>query len=226
MIRMLPILAILVGMLSGCTIHQSIGDNLGSAASKPKGQSFTEVGPRWNHENTALLYVYRPATQWSMDEFESPSFNVNNKRIFNIKGGSYTWYEMKPGNYDVVMRRGIMGFEGINTLVIKTIAELGLDVEAGNVYYLRYSEIDPPESTPQQNEALQGDGPLQLVDKDIALAELASTKMLHHSRGLLSPKSTEKDKDLERVFEGNLEGSGNDAPSTKTKTKEEDWWPF
>lgn len=226
MIRILPILAMLVGMLSGCTIHQSIGDNLGSAGSEPKGQRFTEVGPRWNHENTALMYVYRPATKWSMDEFEAPSFNVNSKRIFNIKGGSYTWYEMQPGSYDIVMRRGIMGFEGVNTLVIKTIAELGLEVEAGKVYYLRYSEIDPPETTPQQRDSLVGDGPLQLVDKDLALAELSSTKMLHHSRGLLKPLKTEEDKDLERVFEGNLDGSGNSAPSTKSKTKEEDWWPF
>lgn len=226
MIRILPILAVLLSMLSGCTIHQSIGDNLGSAAAKPKGQDFVEVGPRWNHQETALLYVYRPATQWSMDEFESPSFNVNDKRVFNIKGGSYTWYEMKPGSYDVVMRRGLMGFEGINDLVIKTIAELSLDVEVGQTYYLRYSEIEPPEVTPQKQATLIGDGPLQLVDKDLALAELKNTKMLHKSRGLLKPRDAIEDDELERVFEGNIERSGTNAPTSKGQTTEEEWWPF
>ncbi len=226
MIRILPILAVLLSMLSGCTIHQSIGDNLGSAAGKPKGQVFKEVGPRWNHEHTALLYVYRPATQWSMDEFEAPSFNVNDKRLFNIKGGSYTWYEMKPGSYDVVMRRGLMGFEGINTLVIKTVAELGLEAEAGQVYYLRYSEIEPPAVTPQKEIIVIGDGPLQLVNKDLALAEISATKMLHHSRGLLQPRSAYEDDELERVFEGNIERSGTNTPTTKSQTKEEEWWPF
>lgn len=226
MIRILPILVVLLSMLSGCTIHQSIGDNLGSAGGKPKGQDFKEVGPRWNHEHTALLYVYRPATQWSMDEFEAPSFNVNDKRLFNIKGGSYTWYEMKPGNYDVVMRRGLLGFEGVNTLVIKTVAELGLEAKAGQVYYLRYSEIEPPEVTPQKEATLVGNGPLQLVDKDLALAELPVTKMLHHSRGLLQPRRVTQDEAMERVFDGDTEGTGTNTPTTKGQTKEEEWWPF
>lgn len=226
MIRILPILAVLLSVLSGCTIHQSIGDNLGSAASKPKGQDFAKVGPRWNHEQAALLYVYRPATQWSMDEFESPSFNVNDKRIFNIKGGSYTWYEMKPGHYDIVMRRGLMGFEGINNLVIKTIAELSLDVQSGKVYYLRYSEIEKPDTTPDAETQVIGDGPLQLVDQELALAELSKTNMLHKSRGLLKPREEAADDELERVFEGKIEDSDSNAPSTKSQTQEEDWWPF
>lgn len=228
MIKRLSILAVLISLLSGCgiKIHQSIGDSHGSAAFKPKGQEYKAVGPRWNHEGTALLYVYRPATEWSMDEFEAPSFNVNDKRLFNIKGGSYTWYEMKPGTYDIVMRRGITGFEGVNNLVIKTIAELSLETEVGKVYYLRYSEVEPPELDPSKDEALVGDGPLQLVDKELALAELPKTKMLHKGRGLLQPREVEEDKDLERVFDGNIEGSGNNVPATKGQTKEEEWWPF
>lgn len=226
MIRILPILAVLLSMLNGCTIHQSIGDSHGSAVFKPKGQNFTEVGPRWNHEQAALLYVYRPASQWAMDEFEAPSFNVNDKRLFNIKGGSYTWYEMQPGHYDLVMRRGLMGFEGVNNLVIKTVAELALDVEAGKVYYLRYSEVEPPATTPDNKAPLIGNGPLQMVDKELALAEMPTTKMLHHGRGFLKPRDAVKDQDLERVFDGGFDKPDSNAPSTKPATSEEEWWPF
>lgn len=228
MIRKLSILAVLIGLLSGCgiKIHQSIGDSHGSAAFKPKGQEFKVVGPRWNHEGTALLYVYRPATEWSMDEFEAPSFNVNDKRLFNIKGGSYTWYEMQPGTYDIVMRRGITGFEGVNNLVIKTIAELSVKTDAGKVYYLRYSEVEPPEKAPGQADELIGDGPLQFVDKELALSEMAQTKMLHKGRGLLKSREVAADEELERVFEGKIDNSSNVAPTTNTQTTEEEWWPF
>ena len=73
----------------------------------PDGHEYKPVGYRWDYERNALLYVYRPATRWSMDEVEAPSFNVNGKRLFNIKGGSYTWYELEPGQYDFLVRRGI-----------------------------------------------------------------------------------------------------------------------
>ena len=220
-IRVLSTLA-LVAMVSGCTIHQSIGDNFGSAMSKPKGQDFKPVGPRWDFEHNALLYVYRPSSKWADDEFEAPSFNVNDKRLFNIKGGAYTWYELIPGDYDVVMRRGLFGIEGFNDIVLKKISEFALHAEAGEVYYLRYSEIDPPKENEehQHRVAKIGDGPLQLVSAELALDELSATKMLHHGRDLLKPRSVVEDKDLQRVFEGQVD------PKTEKPATKEEWWPF
>ena len=218
----------LLALLQGCTIHHSIGDNFGSFVSEPDGQAFKPVGPRWDYENTALLYVYRPATQWSMDELETPSFNVNDERLFNLKGGAYTWYEMEPGQYNVVMRRGLMGLEGVGSLVIKTLARLQLDVQAGKVYYLRYSEIDPPKIKPDLETNPVGDGPLQMVAPSMALSELPVTRLLHRGRDRLKPLPKPEDKALQQVFDGQLEAgeAPSDGARARPKTKEEDWWPF
>lgn len=228
MIRILSIVAIFA-FVSGCTVHQSIGDNYGSGVKKPHGQDFKPVGPRWDFEHNALLYVYRPSSQWANDEIEAPSFNMNDKRLFNIKGGGYTWYELKPGEYDVVMRRGLFGLEGVNNLILKKVAALSLDVKAGETYYLRYSEIDVPQESASSTLQRLGDGPLQLVSADLALAELPATKMMHHGRDLLEPRPVPEDSDLERVFDGQL-GTEEDSKargrsSDQPKTKEE-WWPF
>lgn len=228
MIRILSIVAIFA-FVSGCTVHQSIGDSFGASVKKPHGQSFKPVGPRWDFEHNALLYIYRPSSQWADDEFEAPSFNVNDKRLFNIKGGGYTWYELKPGDYDVVMRRGLLGIEGVNNSVIKKVAELALTVTAGETYYLRYSEIDAPKEQAGNQQQHLGDGPLQLVSSELALTELPVTKMMHHGRDLLEPRPVPEDPDLERVFEGQLDiesdAKARGRSDKQPKTKEE-WWPF
>jgi hypothetical protein len=240
MIRILQVSVCLLALatLSGCTIHQSIGDSFGSYVSSPDGQDFKPVGYRWDYENTALLYVYRPATEWSMDELETPSFNVNGERLFNIKGGGYTWYEMEPGQFEIVVRRGIFGFEGIEWFEIKRVAEIEFEAKAGKVYYLRYSEIDPPVIDPDLEEIPLGDGPLQLVAPSRALEELKSVQMIHKGRGLLAAREIEVDDDLQKVFEAGIDVDDNGASSAtsggqsptgikaRPRTKEEEWWPF
>lgn len=225
-----------LSVLTGCTVHHSFGDHFGAYVAPAEEQPFKTVGYRWDYQNTALLYVYRPATEWSMDELETPSFNVNGERLFNIKGGSYTWYEMEPGSYDIVMRRGIFGFEGIGWFEIKRLAEIYLQAEAGKVYYLRYSEIDPPVIDPDLEDIPLGDGPLQLVAPSRALAELENTQMIHHGRGLLAAQETQVDESLQQVFDAGLnqeevfESSDPYADDTglkaRPRSKEEEWWPF
>ena len=178
------IVTLFAALLSGCTVNQSIGDSFGSAVRKPHGQEFAPVTD-WNKAQQALLYVYRPVSQWSNDEFESPSFNVNGKRVFNIKGGAYTWYLLEPGFYDIVMRRGVLGFEGVNNYNLSTITEMHLEATPGKVFYLRYSEID----TPDENTNVLVNGPLQAVSAELALAELKQTKLLHRSGKLLAARA-------------------------------------
>ena len=222
--------------LTGCTVHQSIGDSFGSYVSEPDGQAFKPVGYRWDYEHTALVYVYRPATQWSMDELESPSFNIDDKRLFNIKGGGYSWFEMEPGAYDMVMRRGLLGLEGIDNLVLRTVAKLRFEATAGSVYYLRYSEIDPPAMDSSGAFTPVGDGPLQLVPPALALSELPVTHMLDRGRFRVKPKGEEV---AEEAVAGAAEapaanGLPQQAPAAgeagelkaRPRTKAEDWWPF
>lgn len=235
----------------GCSsLHITTFDNFGSYPKwlfSPKGQYYKSVGYRWDYEKHALLYVYRPATEWSMDEVEAPSLNVNGERLFNFKGGGYTWYEMEPGMYDFVVRRGIFGFEGIGDLVFRKYSDFDLNVEAGKVYYLRYSEVDPQNMMITEDGSMGGDGPLQLVGHDLAVREMNKTKLIHHGRELIAASDRENEESEEQVIATQeakpreaqpvqeapqtfyIEEEEADTPEglkAKPRSTEEEWWPF
>jgi len=241
-------------LIAGCSsVHITTFDNFGSYPKwlfSPKGQYYKSVGYRWDYEKYALVYIYRPATEWSMDEVEAPSLNVNGERLFNFKGGGYTWYEMEPGTYDFVVRRGIFGFEGVGDLVFRTYSDFDLNLEAGKVYYLRYSEVDPQNMIITQDGSLGGDGPLQLVGHDLAVTEMNKTRLHHHGRELIRAKAREKDEEQAdtvmasksasqpasaaeqeepQTFYIEEENTETDAPEglrAKPRSTEEEWWPF
>ena len=222
---------LLAALLSGCTVYQSIGVSAGTYLSEPDGQEFRPVKHRWDFEHTALLYVYRPASQWADDELESPSFYVNDEHKFNLKGRGYTWYELEPGIHHIVMRRPLMGLEGVKMgdfldFTLKQIAQFDLSVNAGQVYYLRYSEVEPIEPGPSEDLVVLSDGPLQLVPASVALAEIGENRMLDYGRELIAaapvPAPEEVSAEAQIEAEENTEG----GPKAKPKTKEEEWWPF
>lgn len=205
------LLMLMVALLPGCTIYHAIGDDFGSYIAPPDGQEFKPVGYRWDYEHTALIYVYRPASTWSNDELETPSFYMSEERLFNIKGDSYTWYELEPGGHEIVIRRPLLGLSGGEfsgvvfdikftnplDLTLKTVSELRLNAKAGEVYYLRYSEVD-------QDAALFKDmtfnkDPLSIVTPEVALAEIKETQMLHRGRGLVALSPTEREEHKEHT---------------------------
>lgn len=243
MIR-IGLLLLSVLMLPSCTIYQSIGHNFGSFVSAPNGQDFQPVGYRWDYEHTALVYVYRPASTWANDELEAPSFYLNDEHLFNIKGNGYTWYELKPGNHEVKIRRPLMGMEGINVtdvvdFTLKMVTELELNAKAGTVYYLRYSEVD--KDAAKFADMTFHENPLQVVTPDVALTEIQQTNMLDEGRGLIAAipvvekkkvklataktKAGSNDQDIE----GSDNGSGkNTADGDNSEQAEENksWSPF
>jgi hypothetical protein len=183
------LLLLSVFILPSCTIYQSIGHNFGSFVSAPNGQDFQPVGYRWDYEHTALVYVYRPASTWANDELEAPSFYLNDEHLFNIRGDGYTWYELKPGNHEVKIRRPLLGLEGfavfnVIDFTLKMVTELKVNAKAGQVYYLRYSEVDKDAAKFADMTFL--DNPLQAVTPDVALAEIQQTRMLDEGRDLIS----------------------------------------
>jgi hypothetical protein len=214
------LLMLMVVLLPGCTIYHAIGDDVGSYIAPPSGQDFQPVGYRWDYEHTALIYVYRPGTTWSNDELETPSFYMNDDRLFNIKGDGYTWYELKPGNHEIVIRRPLMGLSGIKFsesvgFTLKEVTRMDLTAEAGKVYYMRYSEVD-------QDAALFKNmtfnkNPLELVTPDVALPEMNETQMIHHGRGLIAALVDPDDVQLVEVGE-----SVNEAEAST----ESSWNPF
>jgi hypothetical protein len=235
MIR-IGLLLLSVLMLPSCTIYQSIGHNFGSFVSAPNGQDFQPVGYRWDYEHTALIYIYRPSSTWADDELEAPSFYLNDDRLFNIKSNGYTWYELKPGNHDVKIRRPLMGLEGIDVtnvvdFTLKMVTELSLNAKAGNVYYLRYSEVD--KDAAKFSDMTFHDNPLQVVTPEVALAEIQQTNMLDEGRGLIAAiPVVEKKKVTLAAATVNTEESGDSSDGNsedKADEKAEEsksWSPF
>lgn len=224
------LLLLTVFMLPGCTIYQSIGHSFGSFVAAPNGQDFQPVGYRWDYEHTALLYVYRPSSTWANDELESPSFYLNDENMFNIRGNGYTWYELKPGIHQVLVRRPLMGLEGIKVdgaldFTLKMVTELELNARAGQVIYLRYSEID--KDAAKFEDMTFNDNPLQAVTPQVALAEMQQTKMLNEGRKLISPPLSE-----EELAQKAAEEAADNKPSTSNseenieETSEKSWSPF
>jgi len=214
--------------VSGCLqIYQSIGHNFGAYIATVSGKEYSQVANRWDYENKALLYVYRPNSQWADDEVEAPSFYLDNERILNIRSNGYTWFELEPGEYEIVMRRPLMGLEGIKTesfsFDLSRVAEMNLSVEADKVYFLRYSEIDPPEVEHQAvNEgAVLADSPLVLVSTELAQNELEITRMLPEGGRFIKSKGPLSEDELEEVFDSrivDLEGAEEAEENTMK------WW--
>ncbi len=215
--------------LSGCLhIYQSIGHNFGAYIATVSGKEYSQVANRWDYENKALLYVYRPNSQWAADEIEAPSFYLDGERVFNIRANGYTWFELEPGEYEVIMRRPLMGLEGIATesfeFDLKRIAQMNLAVEADKVYFLRYSEIDPPELEHQTltEDMPVGDGPLMLVSTELAHSELPVTRMLPEGGRFIQSQGPLSEDELEEVFDSRVIDLSENEPEEDANTMK--WW--
>ncbi len=213
---------------SGCLhIYQSLGHNFGAYVATVSGQEYQQVANRWDYQNKALLYIYRPNSQWAADEIEAPSFYLDDERIFNMRANGYTWFELEPGQYEVIMRRPLMGLEGIKLdgfeFDLSRIAQLNLSVEADKVYFLRYSEIDPPGMEDQTviDDVPMGDGPLILVATEYAQNEMQVTRMLPEGGRYIKSKGPLTEDELEGVFDSRVvnldEEEAEDANTMK-------WW--
>lgn len=216
---------------SGCLhIYQSIGHNFGAYVATVSGKEYNQVGNRWDYENKALLYVYRPNSQWAADEVEAPSFYIDDERVFNIRANGYTWFELEPGDYEVIMRRPLMGLEGINLdgfeFDLSRIAQMNLSVEADKVYFLRYSEIEPPEIEDQtiEEDIPLGDGPLLLVSTDLAQNEMEVTRMLPEGGRFIKSKGPLSEDELEEVFDSKVIDLDDEAEPIEDPNTMKWWW--
>lgn len=180
---------ICVMALSGCTIYQSIGKSVGGFLHPVSGHDFVHIdSDAWDQRN-ALLYFYRPHSQWAADEIESPSVYIDDKHYFNIRNNSFTWLEVKPGERHIAMRRPLLGLEGLNSFSLSMIADATLEVEAGKIYYLRYNELTEPEvrHPDLDPEHPLASGDLQLVTRSYAMQSDQIVSTLFLNSDLLAP---------------------------------------
>lgn len=173
---------------SGC-LYQSIGKSTGSFLHPVSGHDFVHIADdQWSRSN-ALLYFYRPYSQWAADEIEAPSVYIDDHHYFNIRADSFTWLEVGAGERHIAIRRPLLGLEGLGGFSLSLIADATLTVEPGKIYYLRYNELSEPE-TPHPGldpEHPLASGDLRLVTRAVAMApsELVSTQFLNSD--LLAP---------------------------------------
>lgn len=73
---------------------------------------------------------------------------------------------------------------------LKMVTELDLNAKAGEVYYLRYSEVD--KDAAKFVDMTFHDNPLQVVTPDVALVEIQQTNMLDDGRGLIAALPVEQ----------------------------------
>lgn len=160
---------LLVLSLAGCSM--AIPRTPGAFIQAAQGNTFESMDtldPR-----NAMVYIYRPVNQWGYEEVQAPGFFINERMLFGLKSGAYTWLELHGGEYDFYARRPL------SILFLKTIFELPLSVEGGNTYYFRYSEDQPLDFAyhgidPEQYVQA---GPLQQVPEGLALREIRNLRL-------------------------------------------------
>lgn len=182
LITRLLCLVLLSGLMGGCKVYQSLGKSVGGFLHPVSGDKFVHISnDEWDSENSALIYFYRPHSDWAGDEIESPSVYIDDKHYFNLRNDAYTWLEVYPGTRQINMRRPLLGLEGMGHFALKMIADFEVDVRPGKIYYFRYSEVKPPkEVNPDLDpESELGKGDLQLVTRDYAMTEIVKTRFLN-----------------------------------------------
>lgn len=176
----------LTSVQSGC-LYMAIEKHGGAFLVGVTGEEFVHISnDQWDSSRNAMVYFYRPDSRWASEEIDAPSLFIDDNRYVSMRANGFSWLEMAPGTRRITMRRPIgllLGFEGISWPVefsLSTIVDAEFEVEAGKVYYFRYSEIVAP-SAP--NPSLQDGDPLskgdmQLVSRDVAIKEIVKTRFI------------------------------------------------
>lgn len=166
--------------LGGCTVHQSIGHDAGAFLRDVDGDRFRPVpSHRWDSNNQALLYLYRPQSDWGDAELMAPSFYVDGHHYVNLRSGGYTWLAIRPGKRKLDMNRSFFGIEGVG-FRFSHLLDAELTMETGEIYFLRYSEVSDTDST---DPRLPSDHPLdrgaaRFVSQETAMDELPDTRFM------------------------------------------------
>jgi hypothetical protein len=161
-------------LLAGCSnlkLNMAVPHTPGAYIQAAQGKEFVpvdSVDPR-----DAIVYIYRPVSDWGYAEVQAPSFFINDTELFGIKSGAYSWIELHPGTYDFYARRPL------SILFLKTIFDLPLKVEGGKVYYFRYSELHPltMAAITSNPEDFAVSGPIQQVPEAVGERQIEHLKL-------------------------------------------------
>lgn len=144
------------------------GFSLGSWVNQEPGQFFKLVKPQ--HENAAVVYLYRPDSRWNRKEIIAPSFFLNGKKIPSLISNHYYWIELAEGDYRLSLSRplGVIHFQ-------KPL-EAKFSVQAGKQYFLKYEE-EQFRGGPNGDADLLRVGPIMQMPTKQALKEIGTTQL-------------------------------------------------
>lgn len=143
-----------------------------------KGEFFKPVLP--TDSRNAIVYVYRPQSDWNDQEVQAPGFFLNGQFLSGLKSGSYFWFEIPASSYYFNAKRPLSFF------YLTTIFESDVHFEGGKSYYFRYDEERPGPDKPAKGAALLVVGPLQQMPPSQGLAEIAQTRSMGAGSVLLA----------------------------------------
>ena len=175
------------------SMYWSTSRNLGSYYfPNTDGELFKELNDTERKAaDYALVYFYRPDSQWASEELEAPTYYINDTIVFNMRAGSYTYVLLPAGTYDFNVRKSmlpLLGFEAFDDKVMMAFdlnlqADFGLSLKPGDVYYVRHSEVSFPSKLHSQldPEDEMATADVQLVDREVAMEEIHKTRYLTQS---------------------------------------------
>jgi hypothetical protein len=150
----------------------------GSFLFPAKGSFFKPV--LQTDSRNAIVYVYRPRSEWSDNEVQAPGFFVNGQFISGLKSGSYFWFEVPSSHYYFNAKRPLA------VVYLKTIFEADVSFEGGQNYYFRYDEASLGPEVPAKGATLLVVGPLNQIPEAQALPEIAQTRSMGVGKVLMA----------------------------------------
>lgn len=169
-------------------VRQTIDSAIESSTFKPlvwgsffapvKGGLFKPVVP--TDSRNAIVYVYRPESDWSDNEVQSPGFFVNGQFISGLKNGSYFWFEVPASTYFFIAKRPLA------VVYLTTIFQADVNLEGGQRYFYRYDEEVRGPKKPAKGSPMLVVGPINQMSEAQALPEIAQTRVMGPGKVLLA----------------------------------------
>lgn len=151
---------------------------MGSFLFPNKGDLFRPLIP--TDSRNAIVYVYRPQSDWSDQEVQAPGFFLDGQFISGLKSGSYFWFEVPASRYYFNAKRPLA------IVYLKTIFESDVFFEGNQRYYFRYDEDNPGPQKATRDSAMLVVGPLRQMPETQALLEISQTRVMGVGRVHLS----------------------------------------
>lgn len=140
--------------------------SIGGWVNQKQGQAFQTVQPQ--HADAAIVYLYRPDSNWNRQEIVAASLFINQQHIPSLLHNHYYWVELPAGSYRLSSSRPL------GALHFQKPKYLDFSVEAGQSYFIKYDEEN-------FNTRRSMSGPLMLMPHNVGLNEIAFTQLKSHS---------------------------------------------